>query len=94
MSKYRREYRDEQTKALKAMTSDQRADLVELLRCGADNIVTNPDDWQSALWNTGVDGITEAVFAEDAVDPSACDPARRLAVLLEAAARVEEGSWP
>ncbi len=80
------------------MTKRERAQVVELLRCGADGLTRL---WHSPGWAAanfiGADPSVAALAnkAVDAIDPATHverDDFRTIA--LEAAARVEEGTWP
>lgn len=82
------------------MTKKQRAQVVELLRCAADNagravflpLLTAIDDLatKQPTNNCAFDVYFHA-FREQ---PRTVEHERECAALLEAAARVEEGSWP
>lgn len=79
------------------MTKRERAQVVELLRCAADN--TQSDDLpgfapftDASMAFAGYGGLAWAAVL------AVCDPLSRehddLDTFLEAAARVEEGNWP
>lgn len=77
------------------MTGDERESVVEVLRCAADLVL------QGCVTPLCVatDGVDEsiaygAIDAEGSVWRSKSRPYSRAEVLLEAARRVEEGTWP
>ena len=78
------------------MTRRQRAQVVELLRCAADLMISDPNRWHVAITEAGFDWPIQliAIDAENEVDSQACTIERRHHVLLEAAARVERMEWP
>jgi hypothetical protein len=71
------------------MTKRQRAQVVELLRCAADvGSISHADEWfgfvDRSVWNSAFQALVDV---PDEVQEYELR-------LLEAAARVEEGSWP
>jgi hypothetical protein len=81
------------------MTADEREQVVELLRCAADLSVTGRARWPQFTAAEALCGAmsTIAEYAEHAISAvkriSSFD-APTTQHLLEAAARVEEGTWP
>lgn len=84
------------------MTKRERAQVVELLRCAADNLTPTSDGaWTDALDGLGVELGVEfaatrayAAVADGRILVGGFDIELGRSLYLEAAARVEEGSWP
>ena len=82
------------------MTRHQRAQVVELLRCAADAVArgwTSGAALSDASDELGSPYFKYAVRCEQTVTRWPVWPAEgeaRIAALLEAAQRVEEGEWP
>jgi hypothetical protein len=79
------------------LTKKQRAEVVELLRCAVNHVFdTKLPIYRAKCWLDASDQIEDlAIAAKQHVTEDPCyDDHVYLATLLEAAARVEEGSWP